>query len=102
MSTKTRRLVHELSHDFSKFAGPEPTILNIHREGVTSDRRGLQVTFQRTIRVSDNNSTNNLPPSLGAFPLYNVSDYESKLPSDMTARGGYLLPMHRKCLSRLI
>jgi hypothetical protein len=73
------------------------TIINIRREWqMPCDQNSLVVRFKRTIRVSDNNSTNDLPPDLGSFPLYKTSDYEKTLPSQMAAKGGYFLPMHRK------
>lgn len=61
-----------------------------------SENGALKIMFQRTVRVSDNGSENNLPPGLGTFSLYNLSDYKSTLPSAMSDKGGYFLPMHRK------
>jgi hypothetical protein len=72
--------------------------IQVDREWPTS---GLTISFQRTIRVSDNDSTNDLPPSLGSFPLYRTSDHRETLPSPMEAKGGYFLPMHRKCFPQL-
>jgi len=73
-------------------------LIGIRRKGEHADGRALTVSFQRTIRVSDNGSTNNLPPSFGAFPLYKTSDYQEStaLPAAMKAKGGYLMPMHRE------
>lgn len=85
MSNKSRQLVHEL----------QPTGIVIHRGGDLSSANSLQVSFQRTIRVSDNNTTNRLPPSLGKFPLFEASAHKG-LPSAMRAKGGYFFPMHRK------
>jgi hypothetical protein len=79
-----RQLVHELV----------PEGITIHREGDLKIASSLQASFQRTVRVSDNNTTNKLPPSLGNFPLFETSDYEN-LPRAMKAKGGYFLPMHR-------
>jgi hypothetical protein len=73
------------------------TLINIRREWeIPGDQVTLVVGFKRTIRVSDNDSTNDLPPDLGSFPLYKTSDYEKTLPSQMAAKGGYFLPMHRE------
>jgi hypothetical protein len=55
----------------------------------------LVVTFQRTIRVPDNQQTSKLPPSLGAFPLKAVSGYADKPTSAMSAKGGLFFPMYR-------
>lgn len=96
MGTKSLPLVHELGSASSAPNSSPKTVISIHREGETAQPHSLRVNFKRTIRVSDNNTTNALPPSLGDFPLYNVADYKSTLPSAMTAKGGYFLPMHRK------
>jgi hypothetical protein len=71
-------------------------LIEIYREGDRTPGRSLKVSFQRTVRVSDNGSTNHLPPSFGTFPLYTTSDYEKSytLPEAMKAKGGYFLPMH--------
>jgi len=83
MSELSRQLVHEL----------QLTGINIHRKDLSS-AGSLQVSFVRTVRVSDNNTTNNLPPSLGNFPIFESSRY-TKLPVAMKAKGGYFFPMHR-------
>jgi len=85
----------ELRHDLCSRRGSS---IKVHREWHTSD---LSISFQRTVRVSDNNSTNDLPPDLGSFPLFETSDYQETLPSQIAAKGGYLLPMHRKCCPHL-
>jgi hypothetical protein len=72
-----RQLVHELV----------PEGITIHREGDLKIASSLQVSFQRTVRVSDNNTTNKLPPSLGNFPLFETSDYEN-----LPAHASYVLP----------
>jgi hypothetical protein len=56
----------------------------------------LWISFERTVRVSDNDSENNLPPSLGQFPIFDTSAYKKTLPPVIAAKGGYFLPMHRK------
>jgi hypothetical protein len=90
MAGTSRQLEHELVFDR----------IDVFREGCTSLTRVLKVSFKRTIRVSDNNTTNSLPPSLGNFPMSKVSSY-SDLPSDMKAKGGYFLPMHRQYILHL-
>lgn len=59
--------------------------------------RYLNISFQRTIRVPDDQGENNLPPSLGTFPLYSVSKFRHTMPADMAAKGGLFLPMYREC-----
>ncbi|KAK5996409.1 Uba52-like protein [Cladobotryum mycophilum] len=56
----------------------------------------LEISFHRTVRVPDNSSMNELPPSLGQFPLFSVNCYTEKLPNSMSRRGGLFFPMYRK------
>ena len=56
----------------------------------------LKISFQRTIRVPDNQKASELPPSLGTFPLYLIAPYKEKMPSQMAAKGGLFFPMYRK------
>jgi hypothetical protein len=86
-----RPLIHELNSD----KDGEMSI-NIRRDWQDSAcPTTLSVSFERTIRVSDNDSENDLPPSLGSFPLYKSSDYQKTLSTPMATKGGYFLPMHR-------
>lgn len=56
----------------------------------------VDISFRRTIRVPDTEKVSQLPPDMGAFPLYKTSDYADKLPADMVAKGGAFLSMYRK------
>lgn len=56
----------------------------------------VDISFQRTIRVTDGQDSSELPPSMGTFPLYPVSAYEKQLPEAMVVKGGVFLPMYRK------
>ncbi|RFU29847.1 hypothetical protein B7463_g6513, partial [Scytalidium lignicola] len=60
------------------------------------DGRGLEITFHRTIRMPDDNKLHQLPASLGAFPLFNVSAYADSLPSKIARQGGVFLPMWQR------
>lgn len=62
----------------------------------------LDISFQRTLRVPDNQGPNYLPPSLGTFPLYSVANFQKTLPADMAAKGGLLFPMYRKSAFRRV
>jgi hypothetical protein len=55
----------------------------------------LRVRFHRTIRVSINDKSSNLPPSLGGFELYKVADYKDACPASWEPEG-YFLAMHDK------
>lgn len=54
-----------------------------------------QITFQRTLRVPDDNQEYPLPPGLGQFPLYHLEDYEKRMPEQWAARGGVFFPMYQ-------
>ena len=56
----------------------------------------LKVSFQRTIRVPDNDGLSKLPPDLGNFPLYRVSEHADNMPAAMAKKGGVFLPMYRE------
>ena len=60
----------------------------------------LEISFQRTIRVPDNDQTSNLPPGLGQMKLTNVNQVASKLPDTMASKGGLLVSMYGKCPSQ--
>jgi hypothetical protein len=53
----------------------------------------LAVTFQRTLRIPDDDRHYPLPPGLGAFPVRHVDDYRRRLPKAWVARGGVVMPM---------
>lgn len=101
MSDIPTKLAHKLVGNYGtvgKHVGKHQyrTLIRIYPDWRTrATNYDLFVSFERTIRVSDNNSTNDLSPSLGHFPIFETSDYEETLPSQMAAKGGYFLPMHR-------
>lgn len=55
----------------------------------------LEIGFQRTIRVPDDGETNNLPPGLGQFPIFNVAEFSETLPLDTVEKGGVFIAMYR-------
>ena len=55
----------------------------------------LRVTFQRTLRIPDDDRTYPLPPGLGVFPLRHVDDFTSQVPASWTVHGGVMLPMYQ-------
>lgn len=55
----------------------------------------LSVSFQRTLRVPDEEATYPLPPGFGAFPLRHVDDHDENLPPEWLRHGGVLLPMYQ-------
>ena len=69
-------------------------LVDISNNTITID--DVNITFQRTIRVPDNQNVSQLPAGLGVFPLEYVSDYAATLPASMAAKGGIFFQMYRK------
>ncbi len=55
----------------------------------------LDIDFQRTLRIPDDDTDYPLPPGLGRFPLRHVDDFASRVPPKWLDRGGVLLPMYQ-------
>src|SRR6516162_6462525 len=55
----------------------------------------LNIHFQRTLRIPDNDKVYPLPPGLGPFPLVHVDDHESNVPDSWVRHGGVILPMYQ-------
>ena len=53
------------------------------------------ISFQRTLRIPDDNREHFLPPGLGNFPLNLVDDYTDTVPENWKAHGGVFLPMYQ-------
>jgi hypothetical protein len=56
-----------------------------HSDGETQK---LEMSLRRTIRAPDNGGVYELPPDMGAFPIYNIREYDSKLPLALVEKGG--------------
>lgn len=54
------------------------------------------MTFQRTLRIPDDDNTYPLPPTLGRFPVHQVSDYARRVPSAWKDHGGVFIPMYQR------
>ena len=74
----------ELKDDHLVFRFPE-----VHEDAI------LDVGFQRTLRIPDDNREYHLPPGLGTFPLNHVDDHVDRLPTEWGRHGGVFLPMHQ-------
>ncbi|KAI1080968.1 hypothetical protein F5B20DRAFT_588932 [Whalleya microplaca] len=72
------------------------TIKHVYTGPAIYKSQNLKIQFMRTIRVPDNAGELELPPSLGAFPLFKVRDYANRLPPEMTDKGGVFFPMYQK------
>lgn len=53
------------------------------------------LSFQRTLRIPDDNRAHALPPGLGDFPLHHVDDHAERLPSRWRDHGGVFMPMYQ-------
>ncbi|KAI5847658.1 hypothetical protein DFP73DRAFT_474792 [Morchella snyderi] len=67
-----------------------------NNESLSFDNGNLEISFNRTIRVPDGGKEYQLPPQLGKFPIFNIADYEKKLPADMGEKGGVFIPMYQR------
>jgi len=55
----------------------------------------LEIDFQRTLRIPDDDTTYPLPPGLGSFPLKHVDDHADHVPQTWLTHGGIMLPMYQ-------
>ena len=62
---------------------------DIHRDAEGS------ISFQRTLRIPDDNRSYPLPPGLGNFPLLPVAPYAGGLPARWPDHGGVFMPMYQ-------
>ena len=74
----------ELRRDSLIFRFPE-----VHRDAE------CRISFQRTLRIPDDNREYSLPPGLGRFPLNLVDDYADSVPATWGTHGGVFLPMYQ-------
>lgn len=62
---------------------------DVHRDAV------CRISFQRTLRVPDDNRAYDLPAGLGKFEIRSVSDYSTSLSDSILKTGGALIPMYQ-------
>ncbi len=55
----------------------------------------LNIEFQRTLRIPDDDNDYPLPPGLGRFPMAHVDDHADNVPPAWLQRGGVMLPMYQ-------
>lgn len=55
----------------------------------------LNIEFQRTLRIPDDDKEYPLPAGLGPFPMHHIDDYEERLPDSWLRRGGVIMPMYQ-------
>jgi hypothetical protein len=54
-----------------------------------------EISFQRTLRIPDNDETWPLRPGLGRFPIVHVDDFAATLPPKWKEHGGVAFPMYQ-------
>ena len=74
----------KLEKDTLHFSFPE-----IHEQAT------LSVTFQRTLRIPDDDKTYPLPPGLGNFPMKLIDEFRERVPANWVEHGGVMLPMYQ-------
>ncbi|KAH6682475.1 hypothetical protein B0J14DRAFT_468361 [Halenospora varia] len=94
MASETTRpsseeLIAKLTHQSHYYPGSFKAI-----EVMYGDKEYIQISLRRTVRVPDNDETYHLPPDCGAFPIYSVNQYKSKLPTSMAGKGGVFIPIY--------
>jgi hypothetical protein len=83
-SSPSSCLMIELNHDSLRFSFPD-----LHPDAHCS------VSFQRTLRIPDDDKTWPLPPGLGRFPIVHVDDFAATLPRKWYEHGGVAFPMYQ-------
>lgn len=53
----------------------------------------LRISFQRTLRIPDDDNLHLLPPGLGRFPLRNIDQYRTTIPESWLEHGGVMMPL---------
>jgi hypothetical protein len=74
----------ELKHDSLVFRFPK-----VHEDAE------MQIDFQRTLRIPDDEKDYPLPAGLGSFPLKHVDDFSQRVPDKWIEHGGVMLPMYQ-------
>lgn len=74
----------ELKNDRLKFSFPM-----VHPQSL------LEIAFQRTLRIPDDDKSYPLPPGFSAFPIRHVDDYTDSVPPTWIEHGGVMMPMYQ-------
>lgn len=72
----------ELKQDLLTFSFP-----HVHSDAA------MELEFQRTLRIPDDDTVYPLPPGLGQFPMRRIDDFESHIPMQWKEHGGVMFPM---------
>lgn len=67
----------------------------VYRDRVRIGER-FSVSFQRTLRIPEDDQNYPLPPGLGPFPIHRVEEYLDRVPAVWREQGGVFLPMYQR------
>jgi hypothetical protein len=56
----------------------------------------VAISFQRTLRIPEDDQSYPLPPSLGPFTIHKVKDYSERVPRLWLERGGCFIAMYQR------
>lgn len=94
----TKNFIHEddtLLNYFNSLCRDGAFTLPVEKKMDALNVCGIDISFQRTLRIPESpGKTYPLPPSLGYFHLYKVSDYKDKVPKDWN-KDGYFFSMYQ-------
>lgn len=93
MASKVQSSLSARLSDWGDSRGGKDKI-EVSRRLALGEKQSLSITFQRTVRVTDNATTNALPPRIGRFPLFDAAKFE--LPPAMAGKGGFFMPMYQR------
>ncbi|EUC44956.1 hypothetical protein COCMIDRAFT_26816 [Bipolaris oryzae ATCC 44560] len=85
---------HANSHHVPPLESRIDELNNSQRE--VRDDRGFCVTFERTVRIPDDNKLHHLPSSLGQYELFSVDAYSKRLPQNVREAGGIFFSMWQR------
>ena len=69
--------------------------VNIQRQAIRIGPR-FAVSFQRTLRIPDDGQTYPLPPGLGIFPIFAVSDFAQRLPQEWSRENAAFISLYQR------
>lgn len=69
--------------------------VTIDKEIISIGKR-FNISFQRTLRIPDDDRVYPLPPGLGRFPVLKVEDYFDRVPTKWRQQGGAFIPMYQR------
>jgi hypothetical protein len=69
--------------------------VSVSRDGLLLGER-FSVSFERTLRIPQDDRLYPLPPGLGRFPVHRVEDCPDRVPATWHEQGGVFIPMYQR------